>query len=88
METFKQVSSPMTQMNATSLTNCFTCHSSPSNITLGSAPSVSGKSPLYLSHIFRSYLSVSTGVPINKIELLRTRDFIEMLDNKKAGNKK
>ncbi len=87
METFVQAGSPLTQMNPTTLTNCFSCHSSPSSITLGSK-TTSGTSPLYLSHIFRSYLSVSTGVPVNKIEQLRTRDFIEMMSVKNAAGKK
>lgn len=88
METYMQVFSPLTQMNATSLTNCFSCHNSPANISLSSkadaAASTTYNSPLYLSHIFRSYLSVSAGVPINKIEQLRTKDFIETMAMKKA----
>ena len=88
METYMQVFGPITQMNASTLNNCFGCHNAPANISLSSsAPTASAStynSPLYLSHIFRSYLSVSSGVPINKIEQLRTKDFIETLALKKA----
>ncbi len=88
METYMQVFGTITQMNAGTLNNCFGCHNAPANISLNNNPPVSGKSPLYLSHIFRSYLSVSSGVPINKIEQLRTKDFIETLALKKAMLKK
>ena len=81
-----QTSTPMTQMTAGGLTNCLSCHSSPAGITMNGT-NYQGNSPLYLSHIFRSYLSKTTGVPKSAIEVLRTKDFIQMLEVKKTMDK-
>jgi len=78
METFVQVDQPMSSMNAANLTNCFSCHGSQSKVQLGSVVHNTEHSPLYLSHIFRSYLSKSTGVPVPAIERLRIRDFLDV----------
>ncbi len=87
METFVQSDTTMTQMNANSLTNCLSCHSSPAGITIN-GKQLSGNSPLYLSHIFRSYLSKSTGSTKPQIELMRIKDFMDMIQKKKLELKK
>lgn len=89
METFVQdfKNIPLTSMNPGSLSNCFGCHNAPATITLGKNSS-SGSSPLYLSHIFRSHLSYSTGVSKSNIETLRLKEFIDLVAYKKAQTQK
>lgn len=89
METYAQdfYSIPMHQMAAANLTNCFSCHNAAANITVGKITDSSAVSPLYLSHIFRSYLSVSSGLSIAETENLRARDFIQMIKAKRKTNK-
>ncbi len=90
METFMQDVSniPIHTMQPTNLFNCFTCHNSLSTITLSGKSYPNSNSPLYLSHIFRSYLSVSTGVPVKTIEKLRVMDLIDVIKTKRAENNK
>ncbi len=86
METFAQDFSgiPVHQMGTGDLTNCFSCHGAPANITINGT-SYGASSPLYLSHIFRSYLSISTGLSVQETEKVRIKDFVEMLKRKKAN---
>lgn len=80
METFVQSygQAPIHSMNAAQLTNCMSCHTGIANIKLGSTPYPNSASPLYFSHIFRSYLSVSSGVPITAVQRLRLEEFLSM----------
>lgn len=77
METFVQVdtTSSIHDMKVINLTNCLSCHSSIAKIKLDKKIYHGKKSPLYISHIFRSYLSYSSGVSKDEIELLRTLEF-------------
>ncbi len=82
METYQQGgASSIHGMTPSTIFNCFTCHNTPASIKLGDADPVSSNSPLYFSHLFRSYLSVSTGVPISEIEKLRIQEMSEGQSN-------
>jgi hypothetical protein len=83
METYVQSDTTFHNMKVTDLTNCFSCHSSSAKIAINNLPATRAYSPLYLSHIFRSYLSKSSGLPISKIETLRTQEFLLTFPNKK-----
>lgn len=85
METFAQDINqiPLHQMAAGDLTNCFSCHNAPSNIKIGGI-SHTASSPLYLSHIFRSYLSISSGLSVKEVEQIRVKDFVDMLKKRRA----
>jgi len=88
METFFQVhTSSIHDMTVTDLFNCFTCHNSAASIVLAT-DTIKARSPLYISHIFRSYLSYSSGVSKDKIESLRTQEFMDLLNVKRDANKK
>ena len=89
METFAQDfdNLSLTKMNASSLTNCLSCHSSPASIIIAK-DTFNAVSPLYLSHIFRSYLSFSTGIKKDRIEILRIHDFMNMINTRKKLNMK
>lgn len=83
METFVQTfTSNIHSMKVDSLMNCLSCHSSVAKITLDDSTFPQRNSPLYISHIFRSYLSKSSGVSKEKIEALRTQEFINLLNAK------
>lgn len=83
METFVQVDTTMHNMTVTNLTNCLSCHSGAATIKLSNTTFKGSKSPLYVSHIFRSYLSKSSGVSTDKIEELRVLEYMQSLKAKK-----
>jgi hypothetical protein len=83
METFVQVDTTMHNMMVNNLTNCLSCHSGAATIKLANTTFPASKSPLYVSHIFRSYLSKSSGVSTDKIETLRILEFMQLLKTKK-----
>ncbi|AYN05283.1 MULTISPECIES: hypothetical protein [unclassified Flavobacterium] len=75
METYTQTfQDDVHTINATNLVNCFTCHQSQNSDTIRGI----GKSPLYLSHVFESYLFMTkpnlknqNNAKINRIEEIR-----------------
>jgi hypothetical protein len=86
METYTQTfSDSIHQINAGNLVNCFTCHQSKNFDTARG----NGKSPLYLSHVFESYLVVTkpkllskTNVKTNRIDetkVLKLKQFEEFV---------
>lgn len=82
METYQQGgASSIHAMDPTTIFNCFTCHNTPASIKLGDSTYANQNSPLYFSHLFRSFLSVSTGVPIGEIEKLRIKEMSEGQSN-------
>ncbi|NQZ09410.1 MAG: hypothetical protein HRT35_19830 [Algicola sp.] len=76
METFFQSSAGdhLKYMPIKSVNNCFSCHTSITNIKLGAENYNKSNSPLYLSHIFRRFLSKSSNVSEENIEILRRED--------------
>jgi hypothetical protein len=89
METFVQdFGTPIHSMNAGTLVNCMTCHTGISNISLAGIPHNGSSSPLYFSHIFRSYLSNSSGVAIKDVQLLRVKEFMQTVDKQANAMKK
>lgn len=78
METFEQVyTDHIYNMTSNTITNCFSCHTTVSTIILGTDTFKGQQSPMYFSHLFRSYMSKSTGVPIKEIEKLRIMELLE-----------
>ena len=84
METYTQIfNSEIHTTTINNLANCFSCHTAAAKITLPSS-SNNYSSPLYISHIFRSYLSHSSGITIEEIEKVRLHEFMvlqNMLNN-------
>ncbi|MGK0379787.1 MAG: hypothetical protein ACJA1Z_003615 [Patiriisocius sp.] len=79
METFEQAYLPyMHDITSKNIINCFSCHSTVATIVLGKDTFTKQKSPLYFSHVFRSYMSEGTGVTIKEIEKLRIMEMIEV----------
>jgi len=78
---------PMHEMNVTTVVNCLNCHNSGSTIKIGTQ-SYNGASPLYLSHIFTRYLMKSSGVPVDEIEMVKLRDFINAVSAKTSVQSK
>jgi hypothetical protein len=79
METYEQVYTPhIYNMTSANITNCFSCHTTVSTIKLNETTYKNKQSPMYFSHVFRSYMSKSTGVPIKEIEKLRIKEMIEL----------
>jgi hypothetical protein len=70
-------------MNSSQAFNCMGCHTTDATIILGTDTLKNSKSPLYFSHLFRSYLSKSSGVSKNDIELLRIKEFLNAQDKNK-----
>lgn len=82
METYTQIfNTPIHTTNINGLANCFSCHSSIASIAIG-GNTKSYTSPLYLSHIFRSYLNKSSGLSKEEIETIRLQEFIDLLNIK------
>jgi len=80
METYAQCFGvqSISGMTAGQLTNCLSCHSAEANIKLDNKTLYKNKkSPLYFSHVFRSYLSKSAGLSIPEIEKLRIQEMLE-----------
>ncbi|MBL6446247.1 hypothetical protein JMN32_08005 [Fulvivirga sp. 29W222] len=90
METFAQTFgvSQIHTMDASQVFNCMGCHTTVATVTVGKSTFKNSKSPLYFSHIFRSYLSVSSGVSVDEIEKLRIQEFIDVLERETDFNKK
>jgi hypothetical protein len=79
METYEQVYTPhIYNMTSANITNCFSCHTTVSTIKLNETTYKNKQSPMYFSHVFRSYMSKSTGVTIKEIEKLRIKEMIEL----------
>lgn len=78
METFQQAHQELTSMNANSLTNCLSCHGATANISI-SGKSGQFNSPLYLSHIFRSYLNGDPNTTKSQIDVLRNKDIMDLI---------
>jgi hypothetical protein len=75
METYLQTFADQTQKiftyNATSIANCFGCHTGSAGITFNDK-SVTATSPLFVSHIFRNFVS-STAAPGPKATTLAAK---------------
>lgn len=79
METYEQDYLPQIyNLTAANLTNCFSCHTTVATIKLNNKEYKSQQSPMYFSHVFRSYLSKSTGVPVSEIEKLRIKEMLKV----------
>lgn len=66
LETFTQTfSSNITEIKVKNLANCFSCHSSESFSN--------NTSPIYLSHIFDSYINVNQGKTIKEVEQMKSK---------------
>lgn len=77
METFTQTfQSDIKKINVGTLANCFSCHNA------AGYPSIGG-SPLYMSHIFDSYVKGEEGMSPSKIELLKQKQ--EVLEFMRAN---
>lgn len=89
METFDQTFgvSEIHSMTDENLTNCMSCHSTSAKIILGTDTFRHQKSLFYFSHLFRSYMSKSSGVSISDIEKLRIQEFIESRANPNGKKK-
>ena len=80
METYVQLgTSSMHAQKVGSLTNCISCHSAQAKIIISGDTLKNQRSPLYLSHIFRSSLSLDAGVSKPAIKALRRSEFVELL---------
>lgn len=78
METYTQIFNPDIHSTTTAtLANCFSCHTAAATIKLPTS-SNSYNSPLYISHIFRSSLSKSSGISVNEIEAVRLHEFMSI----------
>jgi hypothetical protein len=67
METFTQTfKTDISQVNVSTLANCFSCHS-PVTFKKGST----ARSPLYLSHIFQDYLLSKKGNTVEAVEKMK-----------------
>lgn len=86
METYEQCyTNNIYNMTSSTLTNCFSCHTANSSIKLDTTTYSGKSSPMYFSHIFRSYLSVQSGVSIKEIEKLRIQEFMQDRAKMKAA---
>ena len=79
METYTQTfKNSIHDINATNLVNCFTCHQSANFDTIHK-----GKSPLYLSHVFESYLYRTEPRLLKTQKNAKTRNHVEEIRNLK-----
>ena len=87
METFAQTFgvSKIHSMNSAQVFNCMSCHTAMATITIGETKHNKSTSPLYFSHIFRSYMSVSSGVSVDEVEALRLKEFFNLLERQGAA---
>ena len=79
METFQQAHQSLTSMDSTSLTNCLSCHGATANIGLNGAKSTQANSPLYLSHIFRTYINGAPNTSKADLDKFRAQDIKDLL---------
>ena len=99
METFIQVTPPPPSLHGMNgknrgpedVFNCFLCHNAPATIPVVKdghfkvkSPTV--KSPLYVSHIFRSYISYRLGVQKEEINVIRIKEFLKVLEEAKESD--
>jgi hypothetical protein len=82
METFAQCFgvNEINKMQASSLTNCLSCHTAKATIKLSGTTHNGVTSPLYFSHIYRSLLSKESGLEVSEIEKLRIKEMVNHLE--------
>lgn len=89
METFVQnYTDTIYNQNVNQLTNCLSCHTAQATIKIGDQKFKNQKSPLYLSHLFRSSMSSGSGVTSKSITNLRREEFVNFMQQKITENSK
>lgn len=87
METFVQnYTGTIYNQNVNQLTNCLSCHTAQATIKVGDQKFKDQKSPLYLSHLFRSSLSSGSGITSKSITNLRRDEFVDFMKQKIIKN--
>ena len=84
METYTQVfvdtAAKFHALSPNSIGNCMSCHTGQPRYIVLNGDTLRGQlSPLYVSHLFRSYLDVNEKTSMAKARLLRVREFYERM---------
>ena len=84
METTFQLSKndTMSHVNIADMQNCFTCHNARTNLTIGDSTYQNLRSPLYISHIFKGYMGISSGVSKANREKIRLQNHLKVISGK------